>query len=155
MFNSVTYLLAAHTSLSYSDTNQNITIEMASYSAIAAPQQHQLSVPSSCRGETQSETSSTDSEMSNLHTIAAQLGMNMKELSIDQFKVEREKLETMMTGGCSGRIGNLPNELEININSNTHPQKNVLKQGHRRLRSSSATSWRRRPRTSNGRDDSR
>lgn len=77
---------------------------MASYSAIAAaypkqPQQHQLSVPSSCRGETQSETSSTDSEMSNLHTIAAQLGMNMKELSIDQFKVEREKLETMMTGG--------------------------------------------------------
>lgn len=75
---------------------------MASYSSIAAnypkPQPHQLTVPSSCRGETQSETSSTDSEMSNLHTIAAQLGMNMKELSIEQFKVEREKLETMMTG---------------------------------------------------------
>lgn len=81
---------------------------MASYSAIAAaypkPPSHQLnqlSVASSCRGETQSETSSTDSEMSNLHTIAAQLGMNMKELSIDQFKVEREKLETMMTGKFS------------------------------------------------------
>lgn len=83
---------------------------MASYSSIAAAypkqqhQQQQLSVPSSCRGETQSETSSTDSEMSNLHTIAAQLGMNMKELSIDQFKVEREKLETMMTGKSSFQL---------------------------------------------------
>ena len=77
---------------------------MASYSSIAAAYpkpQHQLNVPTSCRGDTQSETSSTDSEMSNLHTIAAQLGMNMKELSIDHFKVEREKLELMMTEECS------------------------------------------------------
>lgn len=47
--------------------------------------------------ESQSEISSVDSDWSDIKTIALQLGVqNPDELTTERFKIDRQKLETMM-----------------------------------------------------------
>lgn len=53
---------------------------------------------SDSRSETQSEVSSADSELSDLRSIAIQLGVSVDELSVERFKIERQKLENMLSG---------------------------------------------------------
>ncbi|XP_055712848.1 protein bicaudal C isoform X2 [Phlebotomus papatasi] len=52
---------------------------------------------SDSRSETQSEVSSADSELSDLRSIAIQLGVSVDELSVERFKIERQKLENMLS----------------------------------------------------------
>lgn len=47
--------------------------------------------------ESQSEvSSSTESEMSDINCIASQLGMSTKDVHVDRFRVDRQKLENMI-----------------------------------------------------------
>uniref|UniRef100_A0A1B0CES4 Uncharacterized protein n=1 Tax=Lutzomyia longipalpis TaxID=7200 RepID=A0A1B0CES4_LUTLO len=52
---------------------------------------------SDSRSETQSEISSADSELSDLRSIAIQLGVNVEDLVVERFKIERQKLENMLS----------------------------------------------------------
>ncbi|XP_059618015.1 protein bicaudal C [Phlebotomus argentipes] len=57
---------------------------------------------SDSRSETQSEVSSADSELNDLRSIAIQLGVSVDELSVERFKIERQKLESMLSEGADG-----------------------------------------------------